>query len=123
MAEIPEPLTAEMLEGVERIRVARRMRDPTTGQRTGSPKVWTTSVFDIIAFARKNSTTVKKIEVKNDALFYTLTNGDEIEVGLVKGEDGSSIHAGFGPPAQGFGAPGDQYIDAATGDLYTNLRD
>jgi hypothetical protein len=123
MAEEPQPLTAESLEGMERIRVARRMKDPVTGARTGPQKVWTTSVFDIIGFARKNSTTVKSMRVEGATLIYSLTNGEDVEVGLVNGKDGSSIHAGFGPPAQDFGAPGDAYIDAATGDVYRNLED
>lgn len=121
MADIPEPLDDLHLEGMERIRVARRMRDAATGDRTGPPKVWTTSIFDIIRFARRMSTTVKRLFVKDDStLVYELTDGSQVNLGLVKGKDGATIRVGSGPPAADFGAPGDKYVDADTGDLYEN---
>lgn len=108
MAEKPEPLTEDKLDGTERIRVARRMKD-ADGNRTGPVKVWTTAVSDILQFARRVSPTVKAIVLgPSGALSYETTDGLTKSLGSLTGPQGATGATGSQGPKGDAGVQGQQ---------------
>lgn len=127
MADIPEPLTEAMLDGSERIRVGRRMKDGS-GVRTGPVKVWTTAIEDILKFARRVSPTVNGIVLSaTGALSFTRTDGSSVDLGSVagpagprgaagaKGDKGDAGAQGVAGPQGAAGAAGPAGVSGAQG--------
>lgn len=125
MSDGPQPLSDAQLSGDERIRVGRRMMDPTTQVRTGPVKVWTTSVLDIIRYARRVSPTVKALALSAaGSLTFTTTDGVTKDLGSVAGPAGrDGIDGRDGAPGKDGvaglpgkdGAPGANGKDGAAG--------
>ena len=109
---LPPDLAPENATGDERTSVIQPQAD-------GTNKRFLFRISSILAYARRVSPTVKSIALSSaGGLTYTRTDGNTTDLGSVKGPPGASVAVGNGPPAATYGAVGDLYVDALTGDLY-----